>query len=457
MAIYHMPVMIHGRSDGQSAISCVAYRSGEKLYDEELGLVSDFSKKQGVIFSDILLCENAPAEYHDRETLWNAVMKVEKASDAQFAREFEPALPREFDLEMQKKVLYEFFQPLVEAGMCIDLSIHDKGDGNPHCHAMATMRPILPNGKWGLKETKEWDFVRDENGDIVIDPSHPDWWQDKKDPDRHGIRIPLLDENGNRKVDSHNRKQWKRVSKDATGWNNPKNCEIWRSEWARICNQYLEPENQIDHRSYARQGILQIPQIHEGADARSIDKKYQQGRSEERSWRVIENEKIKQQNQILKRIQMAFRNAKESFRKWKERFDDFRREYGSDTHDGRDALPDRGAAAALAGNLSGDGIAAGIDSWIAGAKSKLERIGRELEQRKPAFAETERRVADIHKMREESEKLRKRSEQIITEMKQREQSTGRKSVLEKLTKKQSEIKQRKSQPQQKQHHRDYAR
>lgn len=278
----------------------------------------------------------------------------------------------------------------------------------------------------------------------MIDPSHPDWWQDKKDPDRHGIRIPLLDENGNRKVDSHNRKQWKRVSKDATGWNNPENCEIWRSEWARICNQYLEPENQIDHRSYARQGILQIPQIHEGADARSIDKKYQQGRSEERSWRVIENEKIKQQNQILQKIQMAFRNAKESFRKWKERFDDFRREYGSNTHDGRDALPDRGTAVALAGNLPGDGVAAGIDSWIAGAKSKLERISRELEQRKPAFAETERRVADIHKMREESEKLKTRSEQIINEMKQREQSTGRKSVLEKLARKQEELKQRES-------------
>ena len=48
--------------------------------------------------------------------------------------------------------------------------------------------------------------------------------------ERHGIRIPVLDENGNQKVGARNRKQWKRVLTDATGWNDPKNCELWRSE-----------------------------------------------------------------------------------------------------------------------------------------------------------------------------------------------------------------------------------
>ena len=57
----------------------------------------------------------------------------------------------------------------------------------------------------------------------IRDRSHPDWWQDKKNPDRHGIRIPVLDENGVQKVGARNRKQWKRGLTDATGWNNPKN------------------------------------------------------------------------------------------------------------------------------------------------------------------------------------------------------------------------------------------
>ena len=52
----------------------------------------------------------------------------------------------------------------------------------------------------------------------IRDRSHPDWWQDKKNPDRHGIRIPVFDENGVQKIGARNRKQWKRVLTDATGW-----------------------------------------------------------------------------------------------------------------------------------------------------------------------------------------------------------------------------------------------
>lgn len=81
--------------------------------------------------------------------------------------------------------------------MCADWSIHDKGDGNPHVHLLVTMRSFNPDYSWGNKEVKDWEFVRDPDGNIVVDESHPDWWQDKKNPDRHGIRIPVLDENGN--------------------------------------------------------------------------------------------------------------------------------------------------------------------------------------------------------------------------------------------------------------------
>ena len=81
---------------------------------------------------------------------------------------------------------------------------------NPHVHLLVTMRPFNPDHSWGNKEVKDWDFVRDENGNIVEDESHTDWWQDKKNPARHGIRIPVLDENGNQKIGARNRKQWKR-------------------------------------------------------------------------------------------------------------------------------------------------------------------------------------------------------------------------------------------------------
>lgn len=185
--------------------------------------------------------------------------------------------------------------------MCVDWSIHDKGDGNPHVHLLVTMRPFNLDHSWGSKEVKDWDFVRDTDGNIVVDESHPDWWQDKKNPDRHGIRIPVLDENGVQKVGARNRKQWKRVLTDATGWNNPKNCELWRSEWAGMCNRHLSIDNQIDHRSYERQGKLKIPTIHEGADARKIEEKYLTGQIWNGSWKVEENQMIKNKMHYCKR------------------------------------------------------------------------------------------------------------------------------------------------------------
>ena len=198
---------------------------------------------------------------------------------------------KEWSRQEQIDYTTEYIQKtFVDKGMCADWSIHDKGDGNPHVHLLVTMRPFNSDHSWGNKEIKDWEFVRDENGNIVVDESHPDWWQDKKDPDRHGIRIPVLDENGVQKVGTRNRKQWKRVLTDATGWNNPKNCELWRSEWANVCNAHLKVENHIDHRSYATQGKFEIPTIHEGADARKIDEKFQNGQTSSASWKVEENQ-----------------------------------------------------------------------------------------------------------------------------------------------------------------------
>ncbi len=88
---------------------------------------------------------------------------------------------------------------------------------------------------------------------------------------------------------------------DATGWNNPKNCELWRSEWAGMCNRHLSIDNQIDHRSYERQGKLKIPTIHEGADARKIEEKYLTGQIWNGSWKVEENQMIKNKMHYCKR------------------------------------------------------------------------------------------------------------------------------------------------------------
>ena len=67
MAIFHFTVTQTKRSKGQSAIASAAYRSGERLYSEYYGEYSDYTRKGGVICSDILLPSHAPKEYADRQ------------------------------------------------------------------------------------------------------------------------------------------------------------------------------------------------------------------------------------------------------------------------------------------------------------------------------------------------------------------------------------------------------
>ena len=86
MALFHLSVTQTKRSAGQSAIASAAYRSGEKLYSEYYGEYSDYTRKGGVICSDILLPSHAPPEYADRQTLWNAVEKAERGKNAFFMK-----------------------------------------------------------------------------------------------------------------------------------------------------------------------------------------------------------------------------------------------------------------------------------------------------------------------------------------------------------------------------------
>ena len=262
MAIYHCSVKVGSRSKGQSAIAAAAYRAGEKLTDHETGFVSDYTKKGGVVYSEIALCENAPAEYADRQTLWSAVHQIEKAKDARLWREIEVALPKEFSRSDQIETVRDFVKRLTDQGMCADWSLHDKGDGNPHAHIMLTTRSIKPDGTWAPKSRKVYDL--DENGEKIF-----------------------------QKIDKTGRKQYKCHKEDYNNWNASERVEEWRAAWAECCNARLTEQDRIDHRSYARQGIDQQPTIHEGYTARKI------AAAGHNSDRVQENVAIRERNRLL--------------------------------------------------------------------------------------------------------------------------------------------------------------
>ena len=446
MAIFHFTIKIVGRSKGRSIIAASAYLNGDVMKNEETGRVSYYTSKKEVVYTQLMMCENALPEWEQvpeenierfmksvrykraedkeiaiekfqltfrKQRLWNEVLKVEKDSNAQLGRSFEFSLPKEWSRTEQILYTTEFIQNnFVDKGMCADWSIHDKGDGNPHVHLLLTMRPFREDGSWGNKEVKDWAFVRDADGNIVIDKEHPNWWQDKKNPERCGIRIPVLDENGNQKVGARNRKQWKRVVVDATGWNDSKNCELWRSEWAKLCNRHLPKEKWIDHRSFARQGRLEIATIHEGANARKIENKFYEGKMNVPSWKVEKNQLIKRQNAIFRKLQKVYIEVTELLEKWKERVDDIRRKSRSDSFVGRYDRTHRGTASTHDGAVSGIGGEGRAVASVAGAESAMARISGEVKRRESFIESTERAIAEIKRRLEKVREVDERINQI---------------------------------------------
>jgi ATP-dependent exoDNAse (exonuclease V) alpha subunit len=224
MAIYHLSIRIISRGKGKSAVATAAYRAGEKITNEYDGIIHDYTRKSGVVHTEILLPSHAPPEFSDRATFWNSVEQIEKNRNAQLAREIELALPIELTREQNISLFRDYcWQHFVKAGMCADFCIHDKNNGNPHVYIMLTMRSIEQDGNWGLKAHK---------------------------------------------VDGQ------KVS--TTDWNEQSKEEEWRAAWADMCNATLERQGlseRIDHRSYERQGVVKIPAVHLGVAASQMEHK----------------------------------------------------------------------------------------------------------------------------------------------------------------------------------------
>src|SRR3984893_3543419 len=215
MAIYHLHVKVMGRRSGSSAVASAAYRSGSRLRDERLDRSHDFSAKRGVVHSEVLLPENAPAVWKDRERVWNDVEAFEARKDPQLAREVEFAIPRELTQAQGIELARDFARgEFVDRGMIADLNVHwDVGEDGmlkPHAHVMLTMRAVDEDG-FGTK-------MRD--------------------------------------------------------WNRTEMVERWRERWAELANERLaelDIDARIDHRSLEAQGIALEPQSQIGAPAQRIE------------------------------------------------------------------------------------------------------------------------------------------------------------------------------------------
>ena len=285
MALYHFHVEQIKRSEGRTAVASAAYRAGEKLHNLWDGETHDYTKKGGVILTEIILPKHAPQRFLDRSTLWNEVEQVEKHYKAQLAYSFDMALQNEFSMEENIKLAREFVQKyFVSEGMICDLAVHqpDREEGgipNPHFHVLVPIRPLNADGTWGDKQH----------------------------------RVYHLDENGNRIKKGNG--GWEFDAVPTTNWGRPETLDMWREVWADMVNARFEEKGldcRIDHRSFVDQGLDLIPTVHEGPHVRKMEKKgIRTEKGELNRW-------IKASNRMLRNMRATIAALKEWIQEAKE-------------------------------------------------------------------------------------------------------------------------------------------
>lgn len=265
MAIFYSRAKTIGAKQG-SIVKAVAYRSGQKLRRDKTGEVADYSRKQGVIHSEIIAPDTASNWTSDREQLWNKVEAAEKRKDARYAREIILALPHELTNEQNIVLLQHYIKSnLAPMGMVADYSIHvpdpakaDDGEyiadqRNIHAHILLTDRPLTKDG-----------FAKKKNRD----------------------------------------------------WNNVKHIERWRKNWAVTLNDAFEAEGleqRFDHRSYERQGVDFIPQLKEGKIATAMKRKGKELDPDDHSEIISKiefNRIIREHNELIRRVEEEKRQRK---------------------------------------------------------------------------------------------------------------------------------------------------
>ena len=216
MAIFHLTAKVISRGKGQSAVAAAAYRSGERLRDEQANEQKFYqARAERIEFTAIMAPKDAPDWAQDRNQLWNHAERAEKRKDAQLSREIEISLPHELTPQQREWLVKDFArEAFMRKGYAVDIAIHapDKtsDDRNHHAHIMVTMRTLDGDG-----------------------------FAAKKDPSMN----------------------WREQLGE------------WREQWAHLANRHLERHGhaaRIDHRSLKQQGIEREAGIYLGYAANEM-------------------------------------------------------------------------------------------------------------------------------------------------------------------------------------------
>ncbi|WP_201545590.1 MobA/MobL family protein [Psychrobacter sp. H7-1] len=257
MTMVHIATKAISRKAGQSAVACAAYRAGDVLEDAKYGKVHDYSKKDGVMSSDIVI----PASLKgldvkiDREILWNTAEAFEARSDSRVAREWLINLPYELPEDERHALALEFAQKL-----CDDMDVI----ADVCLHRPVMKLPFDPNAKPSSKRLREGEQnpdPRNFHAHIMVTTRAPVIEPEGKLAFDPKFKIPFEWSNKKRKQNDlpSSREEIKRI----------------RKLWVDTANQRLKQRNLplMDERSYKDQGLDQQPTIKMGVEATAMERR----------------------------------------------------------------------------------------------------------------------------------------------------------------------------------------
>jgi ATP-dependent exoDNAse (exonuclease V) alpha subunit len=243
VAIYHLSVKPVKRAAGRSVTAAAAYRAADRIRDQQTGQVFDYTRKSGVLHTEIVLSSEVARQDinwpRDRAALWNAAEGAERRKDARVAREYELALPHELTHAQRVALVRMFAQDIANRYQsAVDFAVHAphrEGDQrNHHAHVLTTTREITPVGLGAKTAIELSDTDRRKRG---LEPA-------------------------------------------------AKEIEAIRAHWANLTNEALRVAQQtarVDHRSLETQGVDREPATHKGPALTNLERR---GIRTEASWRL---------------------------------------------------------------------------------------------------------------------------------------------------------------------------
>lgn len=232
---YHCSVGGVGRGKGAGVMHKAAYRSGERLFDERSGeWTADYRKRRRSVIDKFIVTQGDAAAWRcNRQRLWNAAEAAEARRNGRIATELELGLPHELAPAQRKKLLLDFLAPIIARhGVAADVVIHTAHDDrNIHAHVLLTHRELGAGG-----------FGEIANARTIT----------KKIKGREKL-IGI-------------------AGVVAT----PADVEAIRKAWADAVNGAYAMAGlniRVDHRSFDRRGIEDVPGIHLGPKASAMERR----------------------------------------------------------------------------------------------------------------------------------------------------------------------------------------